>query len=187
MVCPHFVPPLPSLRLRSSVRNRIIPRPRRQKRGRGSFSSESPGKIPGTRYIRFRGGARFLRYLGVQRFLRASIGVQSKQKKQHQQNMKLITILALSLATVAFGEDTKFAGDAMCAKCALKQVDECQMAIKVKDAAGKEETLLVENNDVSKDFHKNICKQTKAVNGEGTIAEKDGKKTITLTKIYLSK
>jgi hypothetical protein len=48
------------------------------------------------------------------------------------------------------------------------------MAIKVKNADGKEETPLVENNQVSKEFHKNICKETKGVNGEGTITEKEG-------------
>ena len=101
--------------------------------------------------------------------------------------MTLLTLAFAAMSLAARAEDTKIAGDAMCAKCELKQADECQMAIQVKNADGKKETLLVENNQVSKDFHKNICKETKAVNGEGTITEKNGKKTITLTKIYLSK
>ena len=101
--------------------------------------------------------------------------------------MTLLTLVFAAMSLSLRAEDTKIAGDAMCAKCELKQTDECQMAIEVKNADGKKETLLVENNQVSKDFHKNICKETKAVNGEGTITEKDGKKTITLTKIYLSK
>jgi hypothetical protein len=101
--------------------------------------------------------------------------------------MTLLTLVFAAMGLSLRAEDTKIAGDAMCAKCELKQVDACQMAIQVKNADGKKETLLVENNQVSKDFHKNICKETKAVNGEGAITEKDGKKTITLTKIYLSK
>jgi hypothetical protein len=102
--------------------------------------------------------------------------------------MLLLSTLVLAALSLPLGaEDTKFAGNAMCAKCELKQTDECQMAVKVKNADGKEETLLVENNQVSKDFHKTICKETKAVNGEGTITEKNGKKMLTLTKIYLSK
>ena len=101
--------------------------------------------------------------------------------------MTLLTFLFAAMSLVARAEDTKIAGDAKCAKCDLKQTDECQMAIEVKNADGKKETMLVENNQVAKDFHKNICKETKAVNGEGTITEKDGKKTIALTKIYLSK
>ena len=101
--------------------------------------------------------------------------------------MTLLTIVFAAMSLALRAEDTKIAGDAMCAKCELKQTDECQMAIKVKNTDGKEETLLVENNQVAKDFHKTICKETKAVNGEGTITEKDGKKTITLTKVYLSK
>jgi len=101
--------------------------------------------------------------------------------------MTLLTLVFAAMSLAARAEDTKIAGDAMCAKCALKQTDACQMAINVKNADGKEETLLVENNQVAKDFHKNICKETKSVNGEGEITEKDGKKTIALTKIYLSK
>ena len=91
------------------------------------------------------------------------------------------------MSLAASAEDTKIAGDAMCAKCELKQTEKCQMAIKMKTSDGKDETILVENNQVSKDFHDNICKETKAVKAEGTITEKDGKKMITLTKIELAK
>ena len=99
----------------------------------------------------------------------------------------LATIILTAMSLHVRAADTKIAGDAMCAKCELKQTDECQMAIKVKDTDGKSETLLVENNKIAKDFHNKICKETRAVNGEGTISEKDGKKTVTLSKIYLSK
>lgn len=99
----------------------------------------------------------------------------------------LSTIIFAAMGLSLRAEDTKLAGNAMCAKCELGQTSECQMAIKVKNADGKEETLLVENNQVAKDFHNNICKKTKAVNGEGTITEQGGKKVLTLTKIYLSK
>lgn len=99
--------------------------------------------------------------------------------------LSTIVFAAMSLSLRA--EDTKFAGNAMCAKCELKQTEVCQMAIKVKNADGKEDTLLVTDNQVAKDFHKTICKETRAVNGEGTISEKDGKKMMTLTKIYVSK
>jgi hypothetical protein len=91
----------------------------------------------------------------------------------------------LSLAVHA--EDAKISGDAVCAKCALKQVSACQMAVKVKTADGKEEIILAENNPVAKDFHSEICKATVAVNAEGVITEKDGKKTIVLTKVEAAK
>ena len=44
-------------------------------------------------------------------------------------------------------------------------------------------TILADNNDVAKAFHKQICTDTKKVKAEGVITEKDGKKTIALTKI----
>lgn len=52
--------------------------------------------------------------------------------------MKLITILALSLATAAFGEDVKIEGDAKCGKCALGKSEKCHTVIVTKDSAGQE-------------------------------------------------
>src|SRR5258708_18995312 len=91
------------------------------------------------------------------------------------------TLLA-ALGLTLHAEDTKISGEAVCAKCNLKEATACQMAIKVKTADGKEETILADNNKVAKDFHKEICKKSENVNAEGTITEKDGKKTIALTK-----
>ena len=90
-------------------------------------------------------------------------------------------LAAFSMA--AHAADTKITGEAMCAKCELQEVSTCQMAIKVKGANGKEEIILADNNKVSKDFHDEICQKNARVNAEGTITEKDGKKTIALTKI----
>jgi hypothetical protein len=99
----------------------------------------------------------------------------------------LSTLIFATMSLALYAEDTKFAGNAMSMKSEAKQADKYHLAIKVKNADGKEETLHVENNQVAKDFLKSIGKETKAVNGEGAISEKDGKKTLTLTKIYLSK
>ena len=97
--------------------------------------------------------------------------------------LTLLTTLLASLTISAFAEDVKIEGEAVCAKCNLKQTTACQAAITITGADGKKETILAENNDVSKAFHKQICQDTKKVKAEGTITEKDGKKTITLTKI----
>jgi len=96
--------------------------------------------------------------------------------------MKTLQLLALSLAFAlpAFAEDLK--GEATCAKCNLKTADKCTLALTI-EKDGKKETILAENNDVAKGFHKEICKDTKAVKAEGTVTEKDGKKVVTLTKI----
>jgi hypothetical protein len=106
------------------------------------------------------------------------------------ESMKKLTLLSSILAALTvslYAADTKITGDASCAKCDLKQADACQMAIKVKNADGKEEIILAENNKVAKDFHSNICKSTEKVNAEGTITEKGGKKTIVLSKVELAK
>jgi hypothetical protein len=91
----------------------------------------------------------------------------------------LFAALQLSLHAA----DVKITGEAVCAKCELQEVTTCQMAIKVKNASGKEEIILADNNKVAKDFHDEICQKNAKVNAEGTITEKGGKKTITLTKI----
>ena len=95
----------------------------------------------------------------------------------------LLPSLLAAIALPAFAEDPKIEGEAVCAKCNLKQVSASQAAITVTGADGKKETILADNNDVSKAFHKNICTDTKKVKAEGVITEKDGKKTIALTKI----
>ncbi len=98
----------------------------------------------------------------------------------------LLTSLLAAIALPAFAEDTKIEGEAVCAKCNLKQVSACQAAITVTGADGKKETILADINDVAKAFHKNICMDTKKVKAEGVITEKDGKKTIALTKIVVA-
>jgi hypothetical protein len=101
--------------------------------------------------------------------------------------MKKIALLGLipfaAFSLTLHAQDVKITGEAMCAKCELMQTAACQMAIKYKNAAGKEETILAENNKVAKDFHDEICKKNAKVEAEGKITEKDGEKTITLTKI----
>lgn len=99
-------------------------------------------------------------------------------------SLAILGLLALPLRAET---TTKFSGTAMCAKCALKQTDTCQMAIKIKDTNGKQETLLVENNKIAQDFHNKICKEDKDVNAEGTVSEQGGKKVVTLKKITLAK
>ena len=105
--------------------------------------------------------------------------------------MKIIAILSTAiLATLSVwlhAEDVKINGTATCAKCTLKTADACQMAITYKDADGKTQTILVENNQIAKDFHPKICKTTEKVDAEGAISEKDGKKVLTLTRVVETK
>jgi len=101
--------------------------------------------------------------------------------------MKAIASFSLALFALlqlsSYAGDVKITGEAVCAKCELQEVTSCQMAIKVKNASGKEELIMADNNKVSKDFHDEICQKNAKVVAEGVITEKDGKKTIALTKI----
>ena len=80
--------------------------------------------------------------------------------------------LALSIAVVDAADDKKkkrdpnaertIKGTLKCAKCSLKKTEECQAALEIKRKGkdGKETSriIMIKNNDVSKAFHKEICK-----------------------------
>ncbi len=100
--------------------------------------------------------------------------------------LKFTAIAVVSLfAFTANAEEKKeqtFTGKGECAKCALDKADSCQMAITVKED-GKDKTYLLENNAVTKAYHKNICKSEKKVKVIGTFKEKDGEKIIVAKKV----
>jgi len=102
--------------------------------------------------------------------------------------MKKIALLStiLAVALPAFAADaTKLEGTATCAKCDLGIAEKCQAAVVVKTADGKTETYLSEGNDKAKALHKEICKGGKEATVEGTVSEKDGKKTIAISNYTL--
>ena len=86
--------------------------------------------------------------------------------------------LSLSASTRAAeaGKDKEIKGEGLCLKCELKKSDKCQNAIRVKEN-GKETIYVLEKNDVSEAFHKNICGGPKKVIAKGVV-KKDGDKTI---------
>jgi hypothetical protein len=96
---------------------------------------------------------------------------------------KYLLIAALSSLAIFAADTQTIKGKGECAKCSLKKTESCQMAVTTKDGT----TYLVENNDTSKKFHKNICTEEKDVEVTGTVSEKDGKKMITASKIDLAK
>lgn len=105
---------------------------------------------------------------------------------------KLFSLLAVAVACSSLGlalaaEEKTWTGDAVCAKCALKETPKCQNALMVKED-GKDVTYYLEG-DASKKAHQalGICGASKAspikVKVTGTASEKDGKKVIEVTKI----
>src|SRR6267142_3156530 len=94
--------------------------------------------------------------------------------------------LAMALTLKARAADEKtITGEGKCAKCALKETKECQNAIQVK-AGDKTVTYYLAANDVSKEFHGKLCKETKQIKATGTVKEVDGKMQLTATKIELA-
>ena len=105
----------------------------------------------------------------------------------------LAGLLLLALATPAFAEDKEakgkevtISGEGKCAKCMLKEADKCQTVIEAKEE-GKTVKYYLAKNDVSENFHEDVCKEAKKVKATGTVKEVDGKKELTASKIELAK
>jgi hypothetical protein len=80
------------------------------------------------------------------------------------------------------GKEVTIKGEAKCAKCSLHEADKCQTVIQTKED-GKTVTYWVTQNDIAKDFHKEVCQDSKKVKAMGKVVEADGKKKLTLEKI----
>ena len=102
-------------------------------------------------------------------------------------------LLLLAIATPTFAAEkakektVTITGEGKCGKCALHETEKCQNVIQAENKNGKKMTYYLAENKVSKDFHDNLCKETKKVTATGTVKEEDGKKVMTVTKIELAK
>jgi len=104
----------------------------------------------------------------------------------------LLMMAAGLLAAVApsrlFAADTPnkevtLSGMCVCAKCVLHETKECQNVLQVQKD-GKTVSYFLEQNDISKAFHDNICTTAgEKVTATGTVSEKDGKQMMTVSKI----
>ena len=99
-----------------------------------------------------------------------------------------VAALAISLHSTAFAADKEktIQGEGTCAKCDLHKSETCQNVIRV-EKDGKKTTYYLVQNDVSKEFHKNVCKAPAKVKATGTVKEVDGKMELTPSKIELVK
>lgn len=81
-------------------------------------------------------------------------------------------------------EFKKLEGVGLCLKCELGKSRVCQNAVRVsKD--GKEVLYVLDQNSVSKKFHRHLCQGTASVVAEGTVAEMNGRLEFTTSKIDL--
>jgi Family of unknown function (DUF6370) len=102
--------------------------------------------------------------------------------------------LAIALAlVVGFGlraEEKKavtLKGSIMCAHCELKEGQKCQTVIRVKED-GKDVTYYFQDKGSKEGYHDPVCGGgQKEGSVTGTIAEKDGKKWITPSKVEFAK
>lgn len=96
-----------------------------------------------------------------------------------------VALLAVN-TTFAADKEVTLKGEGKCAKCALKKADKCTNVIEVKDG-DKTVAYWMEDNDVAKAFHKNVCSATVKMTAVGTVTEKDGKKILVASKLDVDK
>jgi hypothetical protein len=108
--------------------------------------------------------------------------------KMNQIPAVAIIALTMALSPTAFakGKDVTITGEGQCAKCALHESKSCQNTITVEEQ-GKKTTYYLVQNEVSKEFHHNICKSPAKVTATGKVKEAHGKMELTPTKIDLAK
>ena len=102
--------------------------------------------------------------------------------------LSALVAAALFIVSAAWAADKEvtLTGVGQCAKCELGKTSACQNALVVKKD-GKEEMFLLVDNDVSKNFHDNICTGKAEIAVTGVVKESAGKKEIVASKIALAK
>ncbi len=111
--------------------------------------------------------------------------------KQLKLTLALLVGLAFASATMtALADDAKettITGNMVCGKCTLHETKTCQNVVQVMED-GKTVNYYLKQNAVSKKEHAAVCHgDTEKVTVTGTVAEKDGKKMMTPTKIDVVK
>lgn len=96
----------------------------------------------------------------------------------------VLLLAATTMRTFAAGDSVTITGEGKCAKCALKETKECQNVIQT-EKDGKKTNYYLVANDVSKEFHGKLCKESRKIKATGTVKEVDGKMELTPTKIEL--
>lgn len=110
--------------------------------------------------------------------------------------IKIIVVIVAGLMLAGFSsnlfaadasKDVTITGNMVCGKCSLHETEKCQNVVQVVQD-GKTVNYFLKMNKVSKDAHGPICHgASEKVTVTGTVHEKDGKKTMTPTKIEVVK
>jgi Family of unknown function (DUF6370) len=103
--------------------------------------------------------------------------------------LPVVGLMLLAFATPSYaaskGKKRTLTGLCVCTKCFLHETDHCSNAIQVKTKKGKTLTYYLAQNEVSKDFHDNVCKAPKKVTATGYVKKVKGKLEFTALKIKL--
>src|ERR1700722_16569259 len=90
----------------------------------------------------------------------------------------LLAITFTSCTTSRQSSEVTLTGTMVCGKCKLHQTKECQNVLQVQQDGQTVNYFLV-MNDVSQDFHENICKNDgEKANVTGTVMEKSGQEIL---------
>ena len=109
--------------------------------------------------------------------------------------MRTVKMLGVALALMfavtlcvraAEDKEVTLKGTITCAKCDLKEAQKCATVIQVKDKDDKTVTYYFDA-DGDKANHKAICTEAKKGSVTGTVTEKDGKKTVKVSKVEFAK
>jgi type 1 fimbria pilin len=95
-------------------------------------------------------------------------------------------VLAATFAARVLAADNSevtLTGMMVCGKCKLHVTDECQNVLQV-EKNGQTVNYFLTMNKVAKDFHSEVCQNDgEKVTVTGTVTEKDGKETMSASKI----
>jgi hypothetical protein len=83
------------------------------------------------------------------------------------------------------GKEVTIKGQIICAKCGLNKETKCMTTV-VEKKDGKD-VIYYFDKDGHKKWHSDICQEAKDGEVTGTVTEKDGKKTITVTDVKYKK
>ena len=98
-----------------------------------------------------------------------------------------LAVSTSKLAAADTSKETTLSGNLVCAKCVLHETKECQNVLQIQEN-GKTVNYYLAQNDTSKNFHDNICGTAgEKATVTGTVSEKDGKETLTASKIEAAK
>jgi hypothetical protein len=99
----------------------------------------------------------------------------------------LLAAILTSCSTSHPSDQVTMTGTMVCAKCKLHVATSCQNVLQV-DQGGQTVNYFLVQNDVSKNFHNNICMNDgEKATVTGTVEEKDGQEQLTASNIAASK